>query len=239
MKTVVVTGASRGLGLAIAARLARDGYRVVGLSRTLSEGFQALIDGDPGSIVYRQLDISDIPAISGIARAVVKEHGPIYGLVNNAGASVDGVLATMHQSDIERVIATNLIGPITLTKFVLRSMLAKGEGRIVNISSIGASTGYHGLSVYAASKAGLEGFTRALAREAGKRRVTVNCVAPGYMATEMTAGLSGARLESVLRRSPLGPPKPEQVAASVAYLLHEDAASVTGAVLTVDGGSSA
>ena len=129
----------------------------------------------------------------------------------------------MHQKDIDRVVRTNLIGPITLTKYFIRPMLSKGEGRIVNISSIIASTGFHGLSVYAATKAGLEGFTRSLSREAGKRKVTVNCVAPGYMETEMTAGLQGEKLESVRRRAPLGLPKPAQVAAAVSYLLRPEA----------------
>jgi 3-oxoacyl-[acyl-carrier protein] reductase len=160
-------------------------------------------------------------------------------LVNNAGIGLDGVLATMHQTDIDRVVRTNLLAPIVLTKYIMRSMLSKSEGRIINISSIIASTGFHGLSVYAATKAGLEGFTRSLSREAGKRNVTVNCVAPGYIETEMTAGLQGEKLESVRRRAPLGLPHPEHVAAAVSYLLQPEACTVTGTVLTVDGGSTA
>jgi 3-oxoacyl-[acyl-carrier protein] reductase len=115
----------------------------------------------------------------------------------------------------------------------------KGEGRIVNVSSIVASTGFHGLSVYAATKAGLEGFTRSLSREAGKRNITVNCVAPGYMETEMMAGLPSEKLESARRRAPLGLPRPEHVAAAISYLLRPEASTVTGTILTVDGGSSA
>jgi 3-oxoacyl-[acyl-carrier protein] reductase len=145
----------------------------------------------------------------------------------------------MHQSDIDRVMATNLTGPIVFTKYISRSMLSRGEGRIVNISSIIASTGFHGLSVYAATKAGLEGFTRSLSREIGKLGLTVNCVAPGYMETEMTEGLQGGKLDSIRRRAPLGLPRVEDAAGAVSYLLGPDAARVTGAVLTVDGGSTA
>jgi 3-oxoacyl-[acyl-carrier protein] reductase len=239
MKTVVVTGVSRGLGLAIARRIAKEGYKVVGISRNKSEAYQELMSALPGQVEFQPLDLSNIEAIASVAREIMKTSGPIYGLVNNAGIGLDGVLATMHQSDIDRVVRTNLLAPIVLTKYIMRSMLSKSEGRIINVSSIIASTGFHGLSVYAATKAGLEGFTRSLSREAGKRNVTVNCVAPGYMETEMTAGLQGEKLESVRRRAPLGLPQPEHVAAAVSYLLQAEACTVTGTVLTVDGGSTA
>jgi 3-oxoacyl-[acyl-carrier protein] reductase len=239
MNTVLVTGVSRGLGLAIASRISRDGYKVIGMSRGNSAAYQDLMSRLPGQIFFESLDLSDIDSIAGVARETIKKSGPIYGLVNNAGVGLDGVLATMQQTDIDRVIRTNLLGPITLTKFIMRSMLSKGEGRIVNVSSIVAATGFHGLSVYAATKAGLEGFTRSLSREAGKRNITVNCVAPGFMETEMMARLPIEKLDSVRRRAPLGLPRPEQVAAAISYLLTPEASAVTGTVLTVDGGSSA
>ncbi len=239
MRNIFVTGVSRGLGLAIAHRLVDDGYKVIGLGRSLSEGYQALMKEHPNEAVFELLDISDIRSIPERARVLIAAHKPVFGLVNNAGVGLDGVLATQHQSDIDRIIATNLVGPIALTKYVSRSMLARGEGRIVNISSIVASTGFHGLSVYAASKAGLEGFTRSLSRELGKVKITVNCVAPGYMETEMTSGLAGEKMESVRRRAPLGLPRIEDAAAAVSYLLGPDAARVTGTVMTVDGGSTA
>ena len=235
----MVTGVSRGLGLAIAERLVADGYRVLGYSRSESPAYAALCGRAGGAAVFRSLDIADPAAIAAAGRAAIKGDGPIFGLVNNAGIGTDGVLATMHASDIERLIATNLTGPILLSKYVIRSMLARREGRVINIGSIIGSTGFHGLSVYAATKAGLEGFTRSLSREAGKLKVTVNCVAPGYMETEMTAGLGGDKFESVRRRAPLGLPLPAQVAGAVAYLLSPDGAAVTGTVLTVDGGSTA
>ncbi len=239
MKTIVVTGVSRGLGLAIATRIAADGYKVVGMSRKNSEAYQDLMARLPGQVEFQPLDLSDVDSIADVARETTQKSGPVYGLVNNAGVGLDGVLATMRQTDIDHVFRANLIGPITLTKHIMRSMLSKGEGRIVNVSSIVASSGFHGLSVYAATKAGLEGFTRSLSREAGKRKITVNCVAPGYMETDMMAGLPAEKRESVRRRAPLGLPHPEHVAAAISYLLTPEACTVTGTVLTVDGGGSA
>jgi 3-oxoacyl-[acyl-carrier protein] reductase len=238
-RTVLVTGASRGLGLAICDRLLRDGYRVVGLSRRLSDGYGALVARYPDQAAFHPADLAEVDDIPSLARQLIHTHGPVWGLVNNAGIGNDGVLATMHQSEIDRVIRVNILAPIVLTKYVSRTMLARREGRIVNVSSIIASTGFSGLSVYAASKAGLEGFTRSLSRELGKRGITVNCVAPGYMETEMTQGLQGEKLEGIRRRAPLGLPLPEDAAGAVAYLLGDDGARVTGRIMTVDGGSTA
>lgn len=238
IKTVIVTGVSRGLGLAIAERLDADGYRVVGLSRSLSEGYQRLMDQSE-RVHFLPFDVGDTDAIAGTVSQITKAHGPIWGLVNNAGIGTDGVLATMHKSDIDTVLRVNLTGPITFAKYVSRTMLARRAGRIVNISSIIASTGFHGLSVYAASKAGLEGFSRSLSREVGKMGLTVNCVAPGYMETEMTEGLDQHKMASIRRRAPLGLARTEDAAGAVAYLLSPDGARITGTVLTVDGGSTA
>jgi len=219
--------------------MAGDGYKVVGMSRNKGDAYEDLMSRLPGQVEFQPLDLSDIDSIAGVARETTKKSGPVYGLVNNAGIGLDGVLATMLQTDLDRVFRTNLLGPITLTKHIMRSMLSKREGRIVNVSSIVASTGFHGLSVYAATKAGLEGFTRSLSREAGKRNITVNCVAPGYMETEMMAGFPSEKLESLRRRAPLGLPHPEHVAGAISYLLKPEACTITGTVLTVDGGSSA
>lgn len=239
-KTILVTGASKGLGLAIAARVAADpAYRLVGLSRSLSDGFGALVEAAPDRVHHRAFDAADIPAIAGLVGEITDRFGPVYGLVNNAGMGADGVLATQHASDIERVLKVNLEAPITLCKYVSRSMLSAREGRIVNISSIIASTGFHGLAAYAASKAGLEGLTRSLSRELGKRHITVNCVAPGYMETEMTAGIDPHNMAQIRRRAPLGLARPEDAAGAVMYLLGPDGARVSGTVVTVDGGSTA
>ena len=240
LKTVIVTGVSRGLGLAICQKLAAlPGTRVVGISRTLSPEYQALQAAHPDRVLFHAFDVGDIDGIGPLVTGIIRAHGRPWGLVNNAGIGPDGVLATMHKTDIERVLRVNLTAPITFCKYVSRAMLAGRQGRIVNISSIIASTGFHGLAAYAASKAGLEGLTRSLSREVGKMGITVNCVAPGYMETEMTGGLDAHSMASIRRRAPLGLPTVEDAAGAVVFLLGPEANRITGTVLTVDGGSTA
>ena len=165
--------------------------------------------------------------------------GAPYALVNNAAAGLDGLLATQHPSDISKMLTLNLEAPIILTKYLSRQMIKNREGKIVNISSIIAQTGFNGLSVYGATKAGIEGFTRSLSRELGKVGITVNCVAPGFMETDMTSALKGAKLESIKKRAPLGLAQTRHAAAAVLYLLTEEANFTTGSIITVDGGSTA
>lgn len=240
MKTILLTGPTRGLGLAIAQRLVNDGYRVVGVGRTITPEYESLVSNPKnGEAHFIPLDLNNLEAIPALISSITREHGPLYGLVNNAGVGVDGVLATMHATDIARALRVNLEAAIIMTKYCCRSMLAQSEGRIISISSIIASTGFNGLAVYAATKAGLEGFTRSLSRELGRVKITVNCVAPGYMETDMTANLQGDKLDSVRRRAPLGLPRVEDAAGAVAYLLSPDAERITGTVITVDGGSTA
>jgi 3-oxoacyl-[acyl-carrier protein] reductase len=239
-KLVLVTGATRGLGLAIAQRLVADGYRVVGTGRKVSDGLNALCAAHPAQLFFLSQDMAQTTALHAFVRQVTIRHGPLFALVNNAALGLDGVLATMHESQITEMLRVNVEAPILLAKYCARSMLLQRKGRIVNVSSIIASTGFSGLSVYAASKAALSGFTRSLSRELGKAGITVNAVAPGYMQTEMTADLKGEKLESIRRRSPLGHlAAVEDVAGAVAYLLSPDAACVTGTTLTVDAGSTA
>ena len=173
-------------------------------------------------------------------RDVRERFGPIYGLVNNAGLGTEGILATMPTPSIEKLVQLNTIAPIVLTKHVVRSMMNEGAGRIVNISSVIASTGYSGLSVYAATKASMIGFTKSLAREVGRLGITVNAVAPGFMETELTASLNDAHRQQIARRSALQRlPEVEDVANAVAFLMSEQARNITGTVLTVDAGSTA
>lgn len=239
LKNVVITGATRGLGLAFVSRLLAEDYRLICIGRKPSPAFTALSGTAPDRIVFRPYDLSDLEGIQALVNGITREFGPIYGLINNAGVGLDGVLATQHATDISRVLRVNLEAAILLTKYACRSMLTRSEGRIINISSIIASTGFNGLAAYAASKAGLEGFTRSLSRELGRARITVNCIAPGYMETEMTAGLQGDKLDSVRRRAPLGLPSPEDVAGAAAFLLSAEAAKMTGSIMTIDGGSTA
>ena len=232
---VVVTGTSSGLGRATARRLVADGYHVLGIARRdvavadIGEGYAHL-----------SADLSDVEAIPALARRVIDEHGRPYGLVNNAASGLDGLLPTMHNTQVRSVLELDLLSPIVLTKYLCRPMLSAGRGRIVNVSSIVARTGYRGLSVYGAAKAGLEGFTRSLARDLGARGVTVNTVAPGFLDTEMTSVLDAGNMDRVRKRSPMNRfATAEEVAAAIAFLLTPAAAGVTGTTLTVDAGSSA
>ena len=167
MHNVVVTGGSRGIGLAIAQRLAGAGYNVVAVARRESDELRAAIGAakrDSGGLHFRSFDLSEIDAIPAFVKSLRDEFGAIYGLVNNAGIGTEGLLATMHNSEIEALMRLNVLSPIILTKYVVRHMMADGAGRIINMSSIIASTGYNGLSVYGATKAAATGFTRSLAR---------------------------------------------------------------------------
>ena len=243
MRNVIVTGGSRGLGLAIARALARAGYGVIAIARRTTDDLDAAIAASaagPGAIVFRVADLADIPAIPRLARELRKEFGPIYGLVNNAGLGTSGVLGVMRDQDIEQLVRLNTLSPIVLTKYVVRAMMAERQGRVINISSIVASTGYSGLSVYSATKASLVGFTRSLAREVGELEVTVNAIAPGFAATEMTRDLGPGEQDKIARRSALKRLiVPEDVAGAVEFLLSDAARNITGTVLTVDAGNTA
>lgn len=240
MKTILVTGATRGLGLAIASGLLRDGYKVVAMGRAETAELTELKAQYGEALAFNELDLAETDTIASSIQELTKEHGHLYGLVNNAGVGLDGVLATMHNADITRVMTINAIAPMIVTKYAIRSMMLARQGRVVNVSSIIASTGFSGLAAYAASKAALEGFTRSLAREVGALGITVNAVAPGFLQTAMTDNLQGEKLASIVRRSPLKKlATTDDAAGAVRYLLGEDAASITGTVITVDAGSTA
>jgi 3-oxoacyl-[acyl-carrier protein] reductase len=244
MDSVIVTGASRGIGLAIAVRLARDGFQVVAVARRDSEELSAsaasLAPQGLGSLVFRPLDLSDVAAIPTFVRELRRQFGPMYGLVNNAGLGAEGLLANMPDAEIEALIRLNTLSPIALSKYVVRGMMAEGRGRVINVCSIVASTGFNGLSVYAATKASLIGFTKSLAREVGAVGINVNAIAPGFIDTDMTRGLEGSQRKRVIGRSPLRRlAEAEDIAAMSAFLMGEGGRNITGAVMTVDAGSTA
>jgi 3-oxoacyl-[acyl-carrier protein] reductase len=242
---VIVTGGSRGIGLGIVRCLAKAGYRVMALARKESAELREAIDeaasSGTGSIGFAAYDLAETNGIAAIVKRLREDLGPIYALVNNAGISIDGALALTSATQIERVVRLNVISPILMSKYILRSMMADGVGgRIVNLASIIAFTGYSGLSVYGATKASMIGFTRSLAREVGRTGITVNAVAPGFVDTEMTKGLTEEDREQITRRSALRRlVEVDDVAAAVKYLLGDGARNVTGTVITVDAGNTA
>ncbi|MCK8137052.1 SDR family NAD(P)-dependent oxidoreductase [Pseudoalteromonas sp. SCSIO 43095] len=239
-KTVIVTGTGKGLGLALCHQLLTNDYKVIAVSRTLTEEFKVLQLKHSDKLFFYEYDFSDTTNISKLVKKITTEHGRPYGLINNAAIGNDGVLGTMHESDIAQSIKVNIEAPILFTKYVSRAMLLNKAGRIINVGSIIGSTGFSGLSVYGATKSALGGFTKSLARELGKVGITVNTLAPGYMETSMTDGLQGDKLEKIKRRSCIGRLASVDDAASAAlYLLSANAAGVTGTTLTVDAGSTA
>ena len=239
MRNVLVSGGSRGVGLAIARKLAADGFRVFALARHEGDELKAEIAAQP-AIGFVPFDLSQPENIADLVRDLKAAHGPLYGLVNNAALGTEGLLSNIHNADIERLVRLNTLAPIILTKYAARAMMTAGEGRIVNISSIVAENGASGLSVYAATKASLLGFTRSLAREMGKLGVTVNAVAPGFMTTEMTESMNDEQREKIARRSALRRlVDVDDVAHAVSYLMSDGARNVTGTVLTVDAGNTA
>jgi 3-oxoacyl-[acyl-carrier protein] reductase len=239
MRNVIVTGGSRGIGLGIASRLVEAGFHAIAIARKESSELTAAML-NTGSMHFVPFDLADIEGIRDLVKRLRKDFGPIYGLVNNAGISAEGALALMHSSQMEQVVRLNTLSPMVMTKYVVRSMMADGGGRIVNMASITAFTGYSGLSVYSATKASLIAFTRSLAREVGRMGVNVNAVAPGFVDTDMTHTLKDEHRDQIVRRSALRRlVDTEDVANAVEFLLSDRAKNITGTVLTVDAGSTA
>ncbi|MFI4976019.1 MAG: SDR family NAD(P)-dependent oxidoreductase [Caulobacterales bacterium] len=244
MRNVLVTGGSRGVGLGVARKLAGSGYRVVALARREADGLcaamAAVAASRVGALHFESCDLADLEAIPQVVRGLKARFGPFYGLVNNAGIGTDGLLANMHVSQIEALVRLNTTAPIVLTKHIIRTMMTERAGRIVNVSSVIGSTGYSGLSVYAATKASMIGFTKSLAREVGRLGITVNAVAPGFMDTDLTEALGADQRDQVVRRSALRRlVEVEDVANAVAFLMGDGGRNITGTVLTVDAGNTA
>jgi 3-oxoacyl-[acyl-carrier protein] reductase len=243
MRNVLVSGGSRGIGLAIARRLAAGGYNVIAVARRDSEGLREAIGEvktGSGGLHFKAFDLSETDAIPSFVKGLRDQFGAFYGLVNNAGIGTEGLLATMHNTEIEALLRLNVLSPIILTKYIVRQMMADGAGRIINMSSIIATTGYNGLSVYGATKAAASGFTRSLAREVGKLGITVNAIAPGFVDTELTQSLSEDQRKRIAGRSALRRlPETDDVARMVEYLLGDGGSNITGSVLTIDAGNTA
>lgn len=236
-KIVLVTGASRGIGRAIAERFAEDGHFVIGTA-TSEKGAEAITEylGESGGI-GRTLDVCDESAIDKLFEEIDSVYGSINILVNNAGITKDGLLMRMKDDDWAGVIDTNLTSIYRMSKRAVRGMMKARFGRIINITSVVGQMGNAGQTNYAASKAGVEGFTRALAREIGSRGVTVNCVAPGFVETDMTEELDERLVSSMLDAVPVGRmAQPHEIAAAVVFLASDDASYITGEVLAVNGG---
>jgi 3-oxoacyl-[acyl-carrier protein] reductase len=238
-KVALVTGASRGIGKAIALRLASDGFTVVGTA-TSDDGAGRITNylqelGNPGCGM--NLNVADEASVTAVTKAICEQYAAPLVLVNNAGITRDNILMRMKPEEWNEVIDTNLSALYRVSKACLRGMTKARWGRIVNITSVVGSMGNIGQSNYAATKAGAEGFSRALARELGSRSVTVNCVAPGFIDTDMTRELSDDQRELMLGQIPLGRlGAPEEIAALVAFICSDAAAYITGETVHVNGG---
>ena len=238
-QVAIVTGASRGIGEGIAQALAKANATVIGTSTSEkgAEGISKAIAEAGARGAGRVLDVRDAAACAAFVDKVQEEFGAVAILVNNAGVTRDNLLARMKDEEWDEIQATNLKSVFVLSRAVLRGMMKARAGRIVNVSSVVGFTGNSGQTNYAAAKAGIVGFSKSLAREVGSRNITVNCVAPGLIDTDMTRALADAQRKALLEHIPLGRlGTPEDVAAAVAYLVSPGGGYVTGAVLHVNGG---
>jgi 3-oxoacyl-[acyl-carrier protein] reductase len=237
-QVALVTGASRGIGAAIALELAQRGLKVIGTATT-DEGAAKITDAlsAHGGCKGARLDVNDAEAGQALVDAIAKEHGGLQVLINNAGITRDMLAMRLKDEDWDAVLDTNLKAVFRMSRAVMRTMMKQRYGRIVSITSVVGASGNPGQANYAAAKAGVAGMTRALARELGSRGITVNCVAPGFIETDMTAGLPEEQQKALLGQIPLGHlGKPGDIAHAVAFLASPEAGYVTGQELHVNGG---
>ncbi len=238
-RVVLVSGGSRGLGAALVDEFLAQGDRVATFSRRSTDRVDAW-KSDPrvrDRFHFGEVDATDREGCKKLLGEITEKWGNVQVLVNNAGMAIDALLPILKDDDVDKLIELDLKSVIFLTKRVIRPMLLDNWGRVINISSVVGLRGYRGLSVYGAAKAGLDGFTRALAREVGVRNITVNSVAPGYLRTEMTHGLDENNMNQIVRRTPMGRlGEVEDVSSLVAFLASDKAGFITGQTLVVDGG---
>lgn len=239
-KIAVVTGASRGIGKAVALAMAENGATVIvnyNGSADRAEAVCAEIEANGGKAAVYQCDVSDYAACEQFIQDVIKEYGRIDILVNNAGITRDGLLMKMSEEDFDAVVDTNLKGAFNCIRHSARQMLKQRGGRIINLSSVSGVAGNAGQANYSASKAGVIGLTKAVAKELASRHITVNAIAPGFIQTEMTDVLSDAVKEEAVKQIPLGAfGKPEDIANAAVFLASDRASYITGQVIQVDGG---
>lgn len=245
MKTarhVIVTGGSRGLGLAMVKALLLDGYRVSTCSRKRTAPLDDLLARREfeGRLFWGACSVGEADQVDRFIDGAAEWAGGLYALVNNAGVAQAGILTSFPNVESEKIIRINLLGAIQAARAATKYLMRNDDGgRIVNISSIIGTRGYNGLAAYSASKAGMDGLTRALARELGRRQITVNSIGPGYVKTEMSSTLNDAQLAQIVNRTPLGRLAGEEdVVGALRFLLSDSAAMITGQTLLVDGGIS-
>ena len=237
-QVALVTGATRGIGAAIAMELAKKGLKVIGTATSDAGAakISQVLAIFPGC-VGKNLNVNDAPAVEALIDTIVKEHGGLHVLVNNAGITRDMLAMRLKDDDWDAVMDTNLKAVFRMSRGVMRTMMKQRYGRIINITSVVGSSGNAGQSNYAAAKAGVAGMTRALARELGSRSITVNCIAPGFIETDMTGSLSDEQQKALLGQIPLGHlGKPQDVAHAVVFVASPHASYITGQEIHVNGG---
>lgn len=239
-RPVIVSGGSRGVGLELCRALLQSGYLVSTFSRKATAELNDLKEQYGEAFWFGEVDIEASEQVRKFVFDASERFGPVWALVNNAAVVRDGIFATLPEVEISRMLSINLEGTMRLTRHCLRNMLTTSSGgRVINISSIVGSRGYNGLAVYSATKAALDGLTRSLARELGRRSITVNSVAPGYMKTAMSAGLDEGGLDQIVRRTPLGRlAEISDIIPLVEFLLSDRSSFITGQTILVDGGIS-